>query len=412
MSGENAEIESKPLAACIVARDIRGFGTLIDSMERELGDTWGTLGFDDALFFLDQPEAADIEFLVLAVDEGDEATLDTVIDVISRARASEIGIILVAGEITPAALHRLMLAGIEGFLPCPLPPDSLHQAIEELRAPEPEPAPPPAEPVVIAAPMQDTRHGILLPVHGMAGGAGASTLATNLAWELASERHAPPRVCLVDLDFQYGSVATYLDLARRDSVFELLTDPQSVDDESLTESLQSYKDRLQVLTAPPEMLPLDIIAGEDLGRLLDLLLARFDYVIVDMPMTVANWTEAVLSRAEVYFVLFLLDLRSAQNLLRFIRALKAEALPHEKLRHVLNRAPRFRDFSARSRAKRMAESLEISIDIHLPDGCAQVTQANDHGVTLAESCPKNALRKEIQKLAKSFLHTQGAIAAE
>ena len=43
-----------------------------------------------------------------------------------------------------------------------------------------------------------------------------------------------------------------------------------------------------------------------------------------------------------------LDLRSAQNMLRLIRALKAEDLPHEKLRFVLNRAPKFTDLSARA----------------------------------------------------------------
>jgi pilus assembly protein CpaE len=34
----------------------------------------------------------------------------------------------------------------------------------------------------------------------------------------------------------------------------------------------------------------------------------------------------------------------------------------------------------------------------LPDGGKQVTQANDHGLPLAETAAKNPLRKEIQKL--------------
>ena len=50
----------------------------------------------------------------------------------------------------------------------------------------------------------------------------------------------------------------------------------------------------------------------------------------------------------------------------------------------------------------MAESLDIDIEVQLPDGGAQVTQANDHGLPLAESAAKNPLRKELQKLAKSL----------
>ena len=86
-------------------------------------------------------------------------------------------------------------------------------------------------------------------------------------------------------------------------------------------------------------------------------------VVIDMPKTIVAWTETVLTRAHVYFALIELDLRSAQNVLRLVRALKAEALPHEKLRFVLNRAPRFTDLAAKSRVKRMAESLDIAIEV-------------------------------------------------
>ena len=128
-----------------------------------------------------------------------------------------------------------------------------------------------------------------------------------------------------------------------------------------------------------------------------------------MPSTIVNWTETVLGRSHVYFATMELDLRSAQNVLRLIRALKAEGLPHEKLRYVLNRAPKFTDLSAKSRVKRMAESLDIEIELQLPDGGTQVTQANDHGLPLAENAGKNPLRRELQKLAKSLFELNKAV---
>jgi pilus assembly protein CpaE len=91
-----------------------------------------------------------------------------------------------------------------------------------------------------------------------------------------------------------------------------------------------------------------------------------------------------------------------------VRALKAEALPYDKLRYILNRAPKFTDLSGKSRVKRMAESLDIDIEVQLPDGGAQVTQANDHGLPLAESSAKNPMRREIQKLAKSLFEMNKA----
>ncbi|MFE3837096.1 AAA family ATPase [Pseudogemmobacter sonorensis] len=400
--------EPAPISACTVSRDVQNFELLIDDMERELGEAWGDLGFDDALIFLDQPEAKTLEFIAIAVDAQDEGDLSRISAVIRAARGHGVKVILVANQISPVALHQLMRLGADDFVPYPLPDGALREAIERIRTPA---APPPAAaPAAAAEPeerpafkVKGDRQGVLLPVHGLAGGTGASTFATNLAWELAgADPKDPPRVCLMDLDFQFGSVGTYLDLPRKEAVFEMLTDPQSADSESLVKSMQSFNDRLFVFTAPADMLPLDIITGEDLGTLIDMALANFDFVVIDMPTTVIAWTEAVLTRAHVYFAMIELDLRSAQNTLRFVRALKAEALPHEKLRYVLNRAPKFTDLSAKSRVKRMAESLEIAIEVQLPDGGAQVTQANDHGLPLSESAPKNPLRKEVQKLARSL----------
>ena len=99
-------------------------------------------------------------------------------------------------------------------------------------------------------------------------------------------------------------------------------------------------------------------------------------------------------------------MRSAQNALRLKRALRSEDLPVEKLRFCLNRAPKFTDLNGKSRVKRMAESLEISIEVQLPDGGKVITQASDHGQPLAVGAAKNPLRKEIMKLAAS-LHELG-----
>ena len=400
-----------PIVACTVSRDVQNFEILIDDMEQELGEAWGDLGFEDALVFLDQSDSAGLEFIAVAVDADDEGDLSAVSDVVRKAKEKTVRVILVANQVSPMALHQLMRLGADDFVPYPLPEGALHDAIERVRkAAEPEPVAPPPPPPAIAegeapAPAfkaKGDRQGVLLPVHGMAGGTGASTFAMNLAWELATVEKTAPRVCLIDLDFQYGSISTYLDLPRKEAIFELLTDIGNADGDSFLKSLQTYNDKLHVFTAPADMLPLDIISGEDIGKLIDLALANFDYVIIDMPSTVVQWTEAVLSRAHVYFAMLELDLRSAQNVLRFVRALKAEALPHEKLRYVLNRAPKFTDLSAKSRVKRMAESLDIDIEVQLPDGGGQVTQANDHGLPLGESAAKNPLRKELQKLAKSL----------
>ena len=412
-----------PILACTISRDIQEFDLLIDDMELELGESWGDLTFEDARDFLAQPDAISLEFVAIAVNAEDEGDLSRITEIIKQATDRKIKVILIADQISPAGLHQLLRLGADDFVPYPLPEGALKEAIERIRRPAPVAAAlppatvthlhavPDAPPHTPSFKAKGDRDGVVLPVHGLSGGSGASTFAANLAWELATiEKENPPRVCLLDFDFQYGSVATYLDLPRKESVFELLSDTAAADSDAFLAAMLTYNDKLHVLTAPADMLPLDIVSPEDIARIIDMAQTNFDFVIIDMPKTIVAWTETVLSRAHVYFATMDLDLRSAQNVLRLVRALKAETLPHEKLRYVLNRAPKFTDLSAKSRVKRMSESLDIRLEVQIPDGGPQVTQANDHGHPLSHSAPKNPVRKEIQKLAKS-LHDLNRAAA-
>ncbi len=177
------------------------------------------------------------------------------------------------------------------------------------------------------------------------------------------------------------------------------------------QAMLTYNEKLHVLTAPSDLIPLDIIGQEDVQKIIDVARMNFDYVVIDMPTSVVMWTETVLNAAHIYFAMTELDMRSAQNTLRMIRALKGEDLPFQKLRYVLNRAPGFTDLNGKSRVKRMAESLDITIEVLMPDGGKQVVQSNDHGVPLSDVATKNPLRKEIQKLAES-IHETNIEAAE
>ena len=405
-SKATVQSDPAPILACTISRDVQRFDLLIDDMEQELGEAWGDLNFEDALVFLKQPDSTGMQFVAIAVDSEDESELSKMNDVIKAAKAKKIKVLLIANQVSPSVLHQMLKLGADDFVPYPLPEGALHDAIERLRKPAPvlpdgyDPETGMFNPVFKA---KGDRNGVILPVHGMAGGVGATTFAANLAWELALTPDSEGmRVCVIDLDLQFGSVATYLDLPRKEAVLEILTDTASIDADSLIKSMLTFNEKLHVFTAPADMLPLEMITPEDVGRILDTAQANFDFDIVDMPTAVVAWTEAVLTRAHVYFALLELDLRSAQNILRFVRALKAEALPHDKVRYVLNRAPKFTDLSAKARVKRMAESLDIDIEVQLPDGGEQVTQANDHGLPIAESAGKNPLRKELQKLAKSL----------
>ncbi|SHG56557.1 AAA family ATPase [Cognatishimia maritima] len=411
-SSETKISDPNAILACTVCRDVQNFDLLIVDMEEVMGEQWGDLGFEDVLQFFEQPEADTLEFIALAIDDLDEDGPEILKKIVIAAKEKGIKTLLIAEDVTPSLLHQLLRMGADEFIPYPPPSGELLQVVETMRAepeeparlPVPDPATQPAEAGTVSLNASaPRRHGVIIAAHGLAGGTGTTTLAVNLAWELATvTKEKSPSVCLLDFDLQFGSTSTFLDLPRRDAVFELLSDTDSMDSESFGQALQKFEDKLSVLTSPPDMLPLDLISSEDIERVLEMASHHFDFVVVDMPNTVVQWTETVLNKAHVYFATLEIDMRSAQNAMRMKRALQAEDLPFDKLRYVLNRAPKFTDLSGKSRVKRMAESLGISIDVMLPDGGRPVMQASDHGQPLGLLASKNPLRKEIAKLAKSI----------
>ena len=320
MSSTMPQPDQMLIVACTVSRDVQNFDLLIEDMELALGENWGDLGFEEALAFFGQPEAQALEFIALALDETDEENLPLMGEIISQAKSRNIKVILIAEDVTPASLHSLLRQGADEFVPYPLPENELTEAIERVRA---------ADQALLAAQQTpalasgNEKEGAVMVVHGLAGGTGGTTLAVNLAWELATQsKDDEPSVCLLDLDLQYGAVATYLDLPRREVVFDMLTDTENMDDETFGQSLLTFQDKLQVLTAPAEMLPLDIVNSEDVNRILTMARRHFDYVVIDMPSTLVSWTEAVLHASHIYFATLELDMRCAQNALRFKRALQ------------------------------------------------------------------------------------------
>ena len=203
-----------PIVACTISRDVQNFDLLIEDMETILGESWGDLGFDEALAFLTQPDAYSLEFVAMAIDAEDEADVGRLGAIIAGAKERKIKVVLIAEDVTPAALHQLLRTGADEFVPYPLPEGELAAAVERMRTPDPVAAPAEAK-----VKLKGGGDGVLIAVQGICGGSGATTLAVNLAYELATpEKDEAPRVCLLDFGLQFGSVATYLDLPRRDAV--------------------------------------------------------------------------------------------------------------------------------------------------------------------------------------------------
>ena len=385
--------------ALVFADGFAEFDSLGDNLDKEFGaDSWRVVANRDADRVIEET-SADIPFAIFAISADLPQAIDGTAMLIKLARDSGMTVLLVVGDISSRSMHSLMRAGVADFLPYPNEEGAFSEAIERLRSSKTGGE--------LTTGGTSSKLGKVITAYGTAGGVGASTFIVNLAWEICvASRKANRTVALLDFNFQYGSVATYLDVPRREAVYELVSDASSLDQTGLVQALSTYQDTLHVLTAPRDALPLDIVSPSDVSAIVKQSREAFDYVLIDMPQALMNWSEQVYAASDIFYAVMEIDMRSAQNMFRFLRTLKAEDMSLDKIRYVLNRAPGLTDLSGKARTKRVAESLGIEFMHMLPEGGKQVINACDQGVPLANSAKSNPLRKEIARVAKAMIEAE------
>src|SRR6187401_2604459 len=136
------------------------------------------------------------------------------------------------------------------------------------------------------------------------GGAGVTTLAVQTAMILLNSGgpRAKPSTCLVDLDFQHGSVADYLDLEPRLNLAEIEPRPDRLDRQLLDIMISYHASGLAVIAAPNRPAEMRSFDPDVVTKLLDLVSTHFDYVVIDMPRTWFPWTDSVLFGSNRVFI--------------------------------------------------------------------------------------------------------------
>jgi pilus assembly protein CpaE len=139
----------------------------------------------------------------------------------------------------------------------------------------------------------------MVAVYSPKGGVGTTTIAVNVAVAHAITR--PGRVLIVDLDLQFGQVATHLNVTPRQTVADLARDEQSQREPEL---LRTYATRheasgLDVLAAPGSPELADLVTAAHVERILETALLAYEAVVVDAGSTLDERSLAALEGAEV-----------------------------------------------------------------------------------------------------------------
>jgi pilus assembly protein CpaE len=178
----------------------------------------------------------------------------------------------------------------------------------------------------------------VLTVASSSGGCGKTFYATNLACYLAAQ--TGQRVCLVDLDLQFGEVSTALHLRPRFTISDLLA-REPVDEDDLDEHVEDYLEDydlgFSVLAAPFSPADADMIAPKDVYKVIGALRRHFDYIIVDTPAQLSEIVLAAFDHSTRVICMVTLDLPSIRNMRVFLSTLDKLRINGENVGVVLNK---------------------------------------------------------------------------
>jgi pilus assembly protein CpaE len=230
------------------------------------------------------------------------------------------------------------------------------------------------------------------------GGAGVTTLAIQTALILLNTgQRGRPRVCLVDLDFQHGACADYLDLEPRLDLKEIEPRPDRLDKQLLEVMLAHHASGLAVIAAPNRPAEMRSFDPDMVTRLLDLVSSNFDYVVIDMPRTWFSWTDSILLGTNNLFIVSEMTvpgLRHAKGLVAAIRERLGEG---PKPRVIVNRFEQ-RMFSPGLKKADIEQALGNDFAAVIPNHYRLVREAIDRGVPLDEVKPGNGVSTQLRKL--------------
>jgi len=241
------------------------------------------------------------------------------------------------------------------------------------------------------------------------GGAGVTTLAVQTAMLLLNS--GGPRVktstCLVDLDFQHGAVADYLDLEPRLNLAEIEPKPDRLDRQLLEVMLSYHASGLAVVAAPNRPAEMRSFDPDVVTRLLDLVSSHFEYVVFDMPRTWFSWTDSVLLGSNRLFIVSETTVPALRHGKQLVAAIKERLGDGPNPQVIVNRFQQ-RMFAPGLRLSDLRQVLGDAFTAAIPNDYALVREAIDRGVPLEEVKPGNKITAELKKLVLAGVEAKTA----
>lgn len=253
----------------------------------------------------------------------------------------QIVILSVQGD--PNYMRRAMLAGARDFITKPPTVDELISAVkragrvalEERVKTQTALAMQSGTRGLPLQPIPPLTYGKIIAVYSPKGGAGCTTLATNLAVTLHTDETP---VIIVDGDLQFGDVAIFLNLQGKNSIVDLTLRADELDPEIVDEVAQTHANSgIKVLAAPGRPEYAESVTGEQFSKVLQYLRHIFSYIIIDTCSRLTDITLAAMDTADLIILLTTQEIPAIKNARLFLDLADVMKIQRNRILFVMNR---------------------------------------------------------------------------
>ncbi|MDZ7675156.1 MAG: AAA family ATPase [Acidimicrobiales bacterium] len=234
----------------------------------------------------------------------------------------------------------------------------------------------------------------LITILSPKGGSGKTSVGTNLAVALAARY--PREVVLIDLDLQFGDVASVLRQHPSATIGDLVR-KWPVDSATLKLALTSHPTGLYTLCAPVSPADADAVGAEHVTGVLTALHASFPFVVVDTDPGLSERVLSALDMSTDIVMVCATEMPSIRGLSKALEALDVIGLTEPERHFLLNRSSP----KVGLEFEEIEQAIGAKIDVEVPSSLDMV-KATNGGIPIMESQTNDTLVKAFQRLADRF----------
>ena len=322
----------------------------------------------------------DTELLALVVDVSEIEDPLTELERLSRVCPADVQVAVV-GESTDIQFYRALIElGLSEYLPKPLTRDLVQTQLRPKLLGEA--GPDPAE-----------RGGHVISICGAQGGSGATSIAINLAMQLAETTKA--KVALLDLNIQGGEAAVMLGVRPGPGLRIALENPMRADTLFIERAAIEINERVRLISADEDLDAKLDITEAGVRHVLGLLRQRYNYIVVDVPMPLAPAIHPVIALSRHVLVLLEAEVTGLRNA-NALRTVVTDIAGKNRVFTLLNRANRAGGLPTAT----IVKGLGAKPDMIIPDLGKGMTQAVNLGIPALKHVPK--LRRYLAPIVREI----------